>query len=101
MAPPPAATPPLRDPYATETPESASGVDDNVQDNHHSSQEFDSLPPVDGGKQAWLFLATCFAIEVLVWGFPFAFGVFQNYYSTNAPFAGQPNIAVIGTCAMV
>ncbi|KAE9576833.1 MFS transporter asaE [Colletotrichum fructicola] len=99
-APLPAATPPLRDPYAAESPESGSGVDDNVQDNHRSSQEFDSLPPVDGGKQAWLFLAACFAIEVLVWGFPFAFGVFQNYYSTNAPFAGQPNIAVIGTCAM-
>nr|XP_036578325.1 major facilitator superfamily transporter [Colletotrichum truncatum]KAF6785526.1 major facilitator superfamily transporter [Colletotrichum truncatum] len=37
---------------------------------------------------------------MLVWGFPFAFGVFQNYYSTNPPFAGQANIAVIGTCAM-
>ena len=30
-------------------------------------QEF-SLPPVDGGKDAWLFLAACFAIEALVWG---------------------------------
>ncbi|KAI0108437.1 MFS general substrate transporter [Daldinia grandis] len=62
-------------------------------------QEF-SLPPVDGGKDAWLFLAACFAIEALVWGFPFAFGVFQDYYSTHEPFAGSPNVAVIGTCAM-
>ncbi|XDG04365.1 hypothetical protein ABKA04_003980 [Annulohypoxylon sp. FPYF3050] len=62
-------------------------------------QEF-SLPPVDGGKDAWLFLAACWAIEALVWGFPFAFGVFQDYYSTNEPFAGSPNITVIGTCAM-
>lgn len=30
-------------------------------------QEF-SLPPVDGGKDAWLFLIACFAIEALVWG---------------------------------
>lgn len=30
-------------------------------------QEF-SLPPVDGGKDAWLFLAACWAIEALVWG---------------------------------
>ena len=30
-------------------------------------QEF-SLPPVDGGKDAWLFLAGCFMIEALVWG---------------------------------
>ncbi|KAF3058451.1 Monocarboxylate transporter 14 [Daldinia childiae] len=62
-------------------------------------QEF-SLPPVDGGKDAWLFLAACFAIEALVWGFPFSFGVFQDYYSTHEPFAGSPNVAVIGTCAM-
>ena len=31
---------------------------------HH---EF-SLPPVDTGKDAWLFLAACFVIEALVWG---------------------------------
>ncbi|KZL69050.1 major facilitator superfamily transporter [Colletotrichum incanum] len=103
-------TPPLRDPYSAA--ESGSGDEhdangraggtggDGVHDSHDESQEFSSLPPVDGGKQAWLFLAACFAIEMLVWGFPFAFGVFQSHYSTNPPFAGQPNIAVIGTCAM-
>ncbi|RYP00854.1 hypothetical protein DL764_006377 [Monosporascus ibericus] len=64
-----------------------------------NQQEF-SLPPADGGKDAWLFLAACFAIEALVWGFPFAFGVFQDHYSTHEPFAGSSNIAVIGTCAM-
>ncbi|KAK0622954.1 major facilitator superfamily domain-containing protein [Immersiella caudata] len=63
---------------------------------HH----FPLLPPVDGGKDAWLFLAACFTIEALVWGFPFAFGVFQSYYSTHEPFAGAPNIPIIGTCAM-
>ncbi|KAK3333914.1 major facilitator superfamily domain-containing protein [Cercophora scortea] len=99
--------------------------------------EFSSLPPVDGGKDAWLFLAACFMVEALVWGvyltnltvsplfllgvcqqnkkkrkkkgkgltityigFPFSFGLFQNYYSTNPPFAGSSSIAVIGTCAM-
>jgi len=30
--------------------------------------EMQSLPPVDGGKDAWLFLAACFMIEGLVWG---------------------------------
>lgn len=34
-------------------------------------------------------------------GFPFAYGVFQDYYSTHEPFAGSSQIAVIGTCAMV
>ncbi|KAK2011080.1 major facilitator superfamily transporter [Colletotrichum eremochloae] len=105
--------PPLRDPHSTaesgigneqtgdsrigSTSTSAGG---EVRGSDNEGQEFLSLPPVDGGKQAWLFLAACFAIEMLVWGFPFAFGVFQNHYSTNPPFAGQPNIAVIGTCAM-
>lgn len=65
-----------------------------------SRHEFGSLPPVDGGKDAWLFLAAGFVFEALVWGFPFAFGVFQDYYATTPPFAGNPNIAVIGTCAM-
>ncbi|KAF4635406.1 hypothetical protein G7Y89_g2692 [Cudoniella acicularis] len=59
-----------------------------------------SLPQADGGKDAWLFLAACFVIEALVWGFPFSFGVFQEYYSTHEPFASNPSgIAVIGTTA--
>ncbi|RMZ71552.1 MFS monocarboxylate transporter [Pyrenophora seminiperda CCB06] len=60
-----------------------------------------SLPPVDGGKDAWLFLAASFVVEALVWGFPFSYGVFQEYYSTHEPFAGDSNVAVIGTCAMI
>ena len=31
----------------------------------HSPQQ---LPPVDGGKDAWLFLAASFVVEALVWG---------------------------------
>ena len=27
-----------------------------------------SLPRVDGGKDAWLFLAGCFTLEALIWG---------------------------------
>ncbi|WDK15584.1 major facilitator superfamily transporter [Colletotrichum graminicola] len=94
----PISAPPLRGPHSAA--ESGTGTISGVRDSHDEGQEFPSLPPVDGGRQAWLFLAACFAIEMLVWGFPFAFGVFQNHYSTNPPFAGQPNIAVIGTCAM-
>ncbi|KAF4464344.1 hypothetical protein FALBO_8820 [Fusarium albosuccineum] len=62
--------------------------------------EVPALPRVDGGKDAWLFLAASFTVEALTWGFPFAFGVFQDYYSTHAPFKGSSSIAVIGTCAM-
>ncbi|KAJ4858127.1 hypothetical protein T069G_06394 [Trichoderma breve] len=59
-----------------------------------------SLPPVDRGKDAWGFLAACFVLEALVWGFPFSFGVFQDYYRTHEPFAGSSKTAVIGTTAM-
>jgi hypothetical protein len=61
-----------------------------------------SIPPADGGKDAWLFLAACFMVEALVWGFPFAFGVFQEFYSRrDGEFKGEGAVAVIGTCAMV
>jgi hypothetical protein len=87
-------------------------------------QEF-SLPPADGGKDAWLFLAAAFFLEALIWGkslvffvfplpncfanawclrtgFPFSYGVFQEYYSTHEPFVSEPfGIAAIGTTALV
>jgi len=106
----------------------------NVQDegtqhlhNEPAHHEF-SLPPADGGKQAWLFLAAGFVVEALVWGqcnvfcsvqhpksyvtarecaniikgFPFSFGVFQEYYTTHEPFSNKSSgIAIIGTTATV
>ncbi|KAB5515445.1 MFS monocarboxylate transporter [Coniochaeta sp. 2T2.1] len=85
----------------TGTPATRSSTppDDALAQDQGSRQDF-SLPPVDGGKDAWFFLAACFMLEALVWGFPFAFGVFQDYYTSHPPFAGSPSIAVIGTCAM-
>lgn len=66
----------------------------------HSEREQVSLPPADGGYQAWLLLAGCFVINVLIWGFAFSFGVLQEYYTTHEPFSSQPNgIASIGTVA--
>ncbi|KAK7711200.1 hypothetical protein SLS57_008115 [Botryosphaeria dothidea] len=62
----------------------------------HESQ----LPPVDVGKDAYLFLAACFVLEGVVWGFAFTFGVFQEYYSTHEPFVGEKNVAVVGTTAL-
>ncbi|KAF2733009.1 MFS general substrate transporter [Polyplosphaeria fusca] len=64
----------------------------------HDLQSF-SLPPTDGGKDAWLCLLACFMLEALIWGFPACYGIFQEYYSTH-DFAGQPNLAVVGACAM-
>ncbi|KAH8690013.1 MFS monocarboxylate transporter [Talaromyces proteolyticus] len=70
------------------------------QDSAIEASEMRQLPPVDGGKDAWLFLAACFIIEALVWGFTFSFGIFQDYYNTHEPFKGSGDIAIIGTCAM-
>ncbi|KAJ5624358.1 hypothetical protein N7510_000667 [Penicillium lagena] len=58
------------------------------------------LPPIDRGVNAWLFLAACFVMEALVWGFAFTYGVFQAYYSELEEFKNSGNIAVVGTCAM-
>lgn len=108
----------ISQPVSTQMAQRESGNTENqsepVQDFHDPDHEF-SLPPVDGGKQAWCFLAAAFCVDALIWGlipclyatelmltllgFPLTFGVFQNYYSTHPPFAGANNIAVIGTCA--
>ncbi|XP_014553060.1 hypothetical protein COCVIDRAFT_40850 [Bipolaris victoriae FI3] len=68
-------------------------------DAYHNEAAF-SLPPTDGGKDAWLCLFGCFMLEAMIWGFPSCYGVFQEYYATSDEFAGQRNIAVVGACAM-
>jgi hypothetical protein len=37
-------------------------------DETRATQSEFSLPPVDGGKDAWLFLFSAFVLEILVWG---------------------------------
>ena len=32
------------------------------------TRDFDALPPADGGRKAWLVLASCFMVEALLWG---------------------------------
>ncbi|KAK4962916.1 hypothetical protein LTR10_000543 [Elasticomyces elasticus] len=64
------------------------------------SREASTLPPVDGGRDAWLALAGAFCLEALIWGFPYCYGIFQTYYSTHEPFASEPaGIATISTTA--
>lgn len=47
-----------------------------------------ALPPVDGGKQAWLFLLGATAMETLVWGIPFSIGILHQYW-TSTLFEGK------------
>jgi hypothetical protein len=35
---------------------------------HINGNEGFSLPPTDGGKDAWLCLFACFMLEALIWG---------------------------------
>ncbi|KAI5461957.1 monocarboxylate transporter [Mariannaea sp. PMI_226] len=56
-----------------------------------------TLPPVDGGSEAWKFLFASFLIEASLWGFPLSFGVFQDFYSRQPQFQGNQNIPIIGT----
>ncbi|KAL0939665.1 monocarboxylate transporter [Colletotrichum truncatum] len=59
-----------------------------------------TLAPPDRGIAAWKFLFSAFVVEALLWGFPLAYGVFQEYYSTHPDFEGNTgNIAVVGTLA--
>ncbi|KAF2684530.1 MFS general substrate transporter [Lentithecium fluviatile CBS 122367] len=81
--------------FTQQAPEIESQRNEPVDESHVSS----SLPPTDGGKDAWLFLLSCFMLEALIWGFAASFGIFQEHYSTHE-FAGSSNIAVIGACAM-
>lgn len=43
------------------------------QNAEHPARPGFSLAQADGGKDAWFFLAACFAVEALVWGRPRSF----------------------------
>ncbi|KAH7490897.1 hypothetical protein BFJ63_vAg13751 [Fusarium oxysporum f. sp. narcissi] len=59
-----------------------------------------SLKPADGGLAAWTVLVTGFIFEAMFWGFPMAFGVFQNYYSQQPEFKNDKSrLAAVGTLA--
>ncbi|CEJ53908.1 hypothetical protein PMG11_00243 [Penicillium brasilianum] len=63
-----------------------------------SEIEQPSLPPADGGKAAWLLLASCCLIQLPVWGFSTVFGIFQEYYSTHDVLQGNKgDLATVGT----
>lgn len=42
-----------------------------------------SLPPIDGGRDAWLFLAAGTVVEALTWGTPASIGVLHEYWTSE------------------
>ncbi|RSL85418.1 hypothetical protein CEP52_016156 [Fusarium oligoseptatum] len=67
------------------------------RDSDGEASHMSSLAPTDRGLPAWKFLFACFIIEGVLWGFPMAFGVFQEHYARQPEFQDSQNIAVIGT----
>ncbi|KAM5540859.1 hypothetical protein V8D89_005503 [Ganoderma adspersum] len=57
------------------------------------------LPPIDGGSGAWIFCASAFVVEMMIWGFSFSYGIFQEYYTSHPPFntASPVSITAVGT----
>lgn len=121
----------LQNPSVFHQPSSKQTTDDHQREQDAGSQlqissEEPSLPPVDRGKDAWLFLAACWVVEAVTFGdllpklchapprgftealltrgtlgFGFSFGIFQDYYSSHEPFSSSKSIAVIGTTTSV
>lgn len=70
--------------------------------NNAGEHATESLSPADEGRGAWTFVAASTLLEMLIWGMGFTFGIFQEYYASNAPFKGASNssISAIGTVAL-
>lgn len=58
-------------------------------------------PAMDGGTRAWLQVVGSFLVFGNLWGLPFAYGTFQNYYElTYLTDETSSNIAWVGTVTM-
>ncbi|KAI9814316.1 MAG: hypothetical protein M1826_002282 [Phylliscum demangeonii] len=53
------------------------------EDSFGESANVVTLQPVDGGFGAWSYVASAFAMFIVVWGFPQAFPIFQNHLSSG------------------
>lgn len=66
---------------------------ENFYQNHEGGGENEfSLPPVDGGKDAWLFLAAAFMIELLVWGMDLDSSASSKAWATSSPQSTYPHM---------
>ncbi|KAI0676946.1 MFS general substrate transporter [Trametes maxima] len=60
------------------------------------------LAPMDRGVRAWSFCFSAFLLEMMIWGFCFSYGIFQDYYTTHPPFQNASGVAIaaVGTIAI-
>ncbi|KAI0550345.1 major facilitator superfamily domain-containing protein [Xylaria curta] len=69
---------------------------------NHVLQDVDTssrYPPKDRGLRAWLFLVGASIVEITAFGFPFAYGVFREYFFTHQPFKGATIVSTGGVLA--
>jgi hypothetical protein len=52
----------------TRQPAAGSAEVEALHDDTSNSAEGFSLPPTDGGKNAWMCLFSCFMLEAMIWG---------------------------------
>ncbi|PWN47421.1 MFS general substrate transporter [Violaceomyces palustris] len=89
-------------PQESQASEPASTGLDGVLENSRENLISD-LHPIDGGFQAWNFLACAFTIELMVYGTSYSYGSFQDYHLSNpaSPLhqrsASATTISLIGT----
>ncbi|KAK0214275.1 major facilitator superfamily domain-containing protein [Armillaria nabsnona] len=58
-------------------------VQDNAEDSDEAPLNATSLPPMDHGFDAWAYMISAWLVELLVWSYPFSYGVFLNYYASH------------------
>ncbi|WWC70632.1 uncharacterized protein I206_104583 [Kwoniella pini CBS 10737] len=86
-------TPSMKDiPTVEADNQTASGLGAS-RDQLNEEISIEVLPPVDGGKQAWLFLLGATYMEMLIWGLPFSIGILHVYW-TNTLFEGEGASAI-------
>lgn len=73
-----------------------SSVDANESkiDPFGESSNIVELQPVDGGFGAWSYVAATFSMYIVVWGFPYAFPIFQTYLSAGPKARFPDSIAI-------
>ncbi|KAJ6538885.1 MFS general substrate transporter [Mycena vulgaris] len=65
---------------------------------HSTTLNVDALPPMDRGFHALAYLASAWVVELLVWSYPFSYGVFLEHYKTHVfPDAPSSTLALVGS----
>ncbi|GAA5979675.1 hypothetical protein JCM11641_004051 [Rhodosporidiobolus odoratus] len=67
-------------------------IDDSLQGHSGEDQgeiEIASLPPVDGGKAAWMFVLAAWVLETFVWGAGYSSGTILLYFQSHEPWKSQ------------